>query len=60
VGLLSFILSVGYGGFDEFHQSFTPGRTGHITDVLAVDLPGVMLAVLLYGFINGEGSALAC
>jgi VanZ family protein len=45
--LLSSILSLGYAALDEFHQTFVPGRTGHVIDVVAVDLIGVILAILL-------------
>ncbi|MGG4548009.1 VanZ family protein [Rossellomorea marisflavi] len=45
ITLFSFILSVGYAGLDEFHQTFIPGRSGHIIDVLSVDMLGVLLAI---------------
>jgi VanZ family protein len=56
VVFLSFILSAGYAGLDEFHQSFTPGRTGHFIDVLAVDLPGVILAILTFCLVRWKKS----
>lgn len=36
-----------YGAFDEFHQSFTPGRSVEFNDWLA-DVFGAAVAVLLY------------
>ncbi|MFI8687618.1 VanZ family protein [Rossellomorea sp. NPDC077527] len=44
--LFSILLSIAYAGMDEFHQTFVPGRTGHLIDVVVVDLMGVVLAVV--------------
>jgi VanZ family protein len=41
---LAIVLATVYGLTDEFHQLFTPGRHGHLTDVL-VDALGATLYV---------------
>ncbi|MFT3870106.1 MAG: VanZ family protein [Nibricoccus sp.] len=41
------VLTACYGISDEFHQSFTPGRSVELADWL-VDTAGAMLAVTLY------------
>ena len=41
------LLAMAYGVSDEFHQSFTPGRTVEWADLL-VDTAGAALAVYLY------------
>ena len=43
---LVLLLSFVYGLFDEYHQSFTPGREPHIRDAL-IDLLGAGLAVFV-------------
>ena len=40
------LLVMGYGGLDEFHQSFVPGRTPDILD-LAADACGGLISALL-------------
>lgn len=42
--LAAFVLAVAYGASDEFHQSFVPGRTPDLGDVLA-DAFGAALAL---------------
>jgi len=44
VAASAWLLSVGYGVTDEFHQSFTPGRTPDVADVYA-DAIGACLGV---------------
>lgn len=44
--LLISLLVTGYGGLDEFHQSFVPGRTPDILD-LAADTCGGLVSALL-------------
>jgi hypothetical protein len=44
---LAFILTVGYGIFDEWHQSFTPYRTSSFSDVM-LDITGAILALWLF------------
>ena len=44
--LLSIILSGLYGMFDEYHQLFTPLRSGKIEDVI-IDLAGACLAAFI-------------
>ncbi|MFQ5818131.1 MAG: VanZ family protein [Terriglobia bacterium] len=41
----AFLLTVAFGGLDEFHQSFEPGRTGAVVDV-GFDAAGAALALL--------------
>ncbi|MFM7544097.1 MAG: VanZ family protein [Ignavibacteria bacterium] len=38
-----------YALSDEFHQSFVPGRTSEVGDIIA-DWIGVLLAIMLYRF----------
>jgi len=45
VAARAWLLSVAYGSTDEFHQSFTPGRTPDIADVYA-DAIGACLGVV--------------
>jgi VanZ family protein len=42
--LFAILFAACYGMTDEFHQLFTPGRNGHVTDVL-VDALGACLFV---------------
>jgi len=46
---IPWILTIGclYAFSDEFHQSFVPGRTSEIGDIIA-DCLGICMAVLLY------------
>ena len=41
----AFLLAAGYGAVDEYHQTFTAGRTGSPIDV-AIDATGAAIAVL--------------
>ena len=55
--LTAIIIVAGYAALDEFHQSFVPGRTPLITDVL-LDTTGGTVAqivaalVLLWGHVH--------
>ncbi len=44
--LMVSLLVTGYGGLDEFHQSFVPGRTPDILD-LAADTSGGLVSAFL-------------
>ena len=44
--LITVIIGIIYATLDEFHQSFSPGRTPKITDVY-IDTLGVILGILL-------------
>ena len=44
--LTTSIMSILYAGFDEFHQTFTPGRNGNIFDV-GIDGIGVIAFIIL-------------
>lgn len=46
--LMAVVLASGYGVFDEWHQSFTPGRTVEVGDWVA-DTMGAIVAATLYG-----------
>lgn len=48
------ILAALYGASDEFHQSFVPGRTPDVFDVLA-DGTGAALAVIAGGVMRAWG-----
>ncbi len=50
--LLAIVLVAGYASLDEFHQSFVPGRTAAVGDVL-IDTSGGVAAQV-------TGGALAC
>ncbi len=49
--LLSIIIGLLYGIFDEIHQMFVPGRYADVFDVVA-DFIGVLLAQVLFRFIK--------
>lgn len=40
-----------YGSFDEYHQSFVPGRSGRVRDVW-VDLLGGVLAFFIWKYLR--------
>ncbi len=44
---LFFLIGVGYGALDEWHQSFVPGRDASLGDWVA-DSAGVMLGLVLF------------
>ncbi len=44
--LITVVIGIIYATLDEFHQSFSPGRTPKITDVY-IDTLGVILGILL-------------
>lgn len=46
--LLAWFLAVLYSATDEFHQSFVPGRSASIIDVLVFDNIGAALALFLH------------
>lgn len=46
--LLTWLLAVLYSATDEFHQSFVPGRSATIIDVLVFDNLGAALALFLH------------
>lgn len=45
--ILAAVLASGYGAFDEFRQSLTPGRTVELADWIA-DTAGAIVAVIVY------------
>lgn len=51
--LVAFVLTVGYGISDEWHQSFVPGRTSEVRDIVA-DAIGAAIGVggvLVWGIV---------
>ncbi len=57
--IFAIIIGTAYGASDEFHQSFVPGRTASIWDLLA-DFTGVALAqaaVFIYGGLSDKKKA---
>ncbi|BBN98190.1 VanZ family protein [Sporolactobacillus terrae] len=40
-------ISLCYAMFDEWHQTFVPGRTGHLIDTFTFDLSGMVLAMVI-------------
>ena len=49
--IISFIISSGYACVDEYMQTFIPGRSGNIGDVM-IDICGVIVGLFLYFIIN--------
>ncbi len=49
---VSWIICLIYAASDEFHQTFVPGRSGMISDVL-IDMLGVLAATLVYLIFAG-------
>jgi VanZ family protein len=47
--VIAALATIAFGGFDEFRQSFTPGRTVEFADWLA-DALGALVAVTVYHF----------
>ena len=52
-GLLFFLIGVGYGALDEWHQSFVPGRDASVGDWVA-DSAGVMLGLVLFSIFSSR------
>jgi len=50
-GLAALCVTALYAASDEFHQSFTPGRSGNLTDVL-IDTGGAAAAVVLFAVVH--------
>lgn len=48
--LFAFIVGVAYATFDEWHQTFVPGRGGVLSDVL-IDSAGVIFGIVVFCFI---------
>lgn len=44
---MSLTISVAYAALDEFHQTFVPGRSGELRDVL-IDSMGALVGIALY------------
>lgn len=49
--LLAILLAIGYASFDELRQSFNPGRTALMADVL-LDTAGASVGVVLAKFLT--------
>ena len=49
--LFAIVTTVIYGALDEYHQSFVPGRTSDIADVMADTIGGIAF-VLVYVFLR--------
>lgn len=49
--LLSYLcgpaIAIIYAMFDEWHQTFIPGRTGHLIDTFTFDLSGMVMAMMI-------------
>jgi VanZ family protein len=54
---LAVAFMVAFGALDEFHQLFTPGRSGADPGDLAADAIGATLGSLLGVFVNGRRPA---
>jgi VanZ family protein len=55
----AWLLAAGFGAFDEWRQSFTPGRSVEFADWIA-DALGAAVAVLLYQAWPGYRKVLEC
>jgi VanZ family protein len=53
--IAAFVLTTLYGVSDEFHQSFVPGRTPDVMDVVA-DAVGAAIGIGLLWFVASTGS----
>ena len=51
--LFTLCVGLAVAGADEFHQTFVPGRSGQLSDVL-IDFFGVVLSVLLLGLLSSR------
>jgi VanZ family protein len=51
--ILAIVLSGLYASSDEFHQSFTPGRTPNLADV-GIDTVGAMLGVFAWTWVKSS------
>jgi len=47
-GIIVFFICAAFGVFDEFHQSFVPGRSGNDLGDLAANIIGGLVAVFSY------------
>ena len=52
---LAWLLALTYAATDEFHQSFVPGRSASIYDVLIFDNLGAIIALWLFPRFEGSG-----
>ena len=52
----SLIITIFYGCFDEFHQSFVPGRYGGLLDIY-LDAAGAITGALLFLRCKGKGGS---
>ena len=52
---LAWLLALTYAATDEFHQSFVPGRSASIFDVLIFDNLGAMIALWLSSHFGRSG-----
>ncbi len=53
---LAWLMAIVYAVTDEFHQSFVPGRTPRVTDVL-IDAAGAALGIALVWWRSGVGQS---
>lgn len=51
--LLATALAAGFGAVDEWHQSFVPGRSADVLDLLA-DLLGAVAGAAAYAYLIGR------
>jgi VanZ family protein len=48
--LIAMIITVGYAAFDEYHQSFVPGRFADVFDLLADAAGGAAALVVCWAW----------
>jgi VanZ family protein len=53
--MLTVLLAILYAASDEFHQSFTPGRTPAVTDV-CIDAIGGIIGITVLRLLHGRFS----
>lgn len=54
--LVALVIVIAYGGLDEFHQHFVPGRTPDVYDALADAIGGVASAVAWFIYAQAKAT----
>lgn len=52
--LICFLITIGYGVFDEFHQTFVPGRYGSLKDMLMNGLGALSVTIFYLYYQRAE------
>jgi VanZ family protein len=54
---LAVLVAGAYGVVDEVHQSFVPGRSSTVSDVISDVVGGCLAVAILFGVVRGEAAA---